>query len=126
MNRQATGKTSYLAGASAEAQVAADYERRGWCLAEKRWRGQGGEIDLIFRQPDGQSDEVVFVEVKKARSFSKAASRISMRQQQRICASAEEYLGSQPNGLLTPMRVDAAFVNERGEVQVLENAIGQF
>ena len=40
--------------------------------------------------------------------------------------AAEEYLGTQPKGSLTPMRVDAAFVNGRGEVQILENVIGAF
>ncbi|WP_085306926.1 YraN family protein [Planktotalea arctica] len=122
MNKSLTGTIANLAGQSAEMQVAADYERRGHHLAARRWRGKAGEVDLIFNS----GSEVVFVEVKKARHFSDAALRISSRQQQRICLAAEEYLGTQPNGLLTPMRVDAAFVNGHGEVQVLENAIGHF
>lgn len=122
MNKQMTGKTAYLAGVNAECQVAADYQRRGHRLAATRWRGKAGEVDLIFE--DGA--EVVFVEVKKARNFSSAARRISSRQQQRLCLAAEEYIGKLPKGSLTPMRVDAAFVNGRGEVQILENAIGGF
>ena len=119
MNKQRSGKLAYLSGQSAEAQVAADYTRRGHTLAQERWRGKAGEVDLIFNS----GAEVVFVEVKKARHFGDAAARISKRQQQRICLAAEEYLGTQPQGLLTPMRVDAAFVNGRGEVRILENAI---
>lgn len=122
MNKQQTGKLAYLAGQSAESQVAADYVRRGHCLAEERWRGKAGEVDLIFKS----GTEVVFVEVKKARSFSDAAQRISPRQQHRICLAAEEYIGTLPAGALTPMRVDAAFVNGFGEVRILENAISDF
>jgi putative endonuclease len=122
MNKQMTGKIAYLAVANAENQVAADYARRGHRLAARRWRGKAGEIDLIFS--DGA--DIVFVEVKKAHNFSVASWRISSRQQQRICLAAEEYLGTQPKGSLTPMRVDAAFVNGRGEVQILENVIGAF
>lgn len=122
MNRAMTGTVANLSGASAELQVAAEYARRGHHLAARRWRGKAGEVDLIFNS----GREVVFVEVKKARNFSDAARRISARQQQRLCLAAEEYLGTQPNGSLTPMRVDAAFVNGYGEVQVLENAIGAF
>lgn len=122
MNRQQTGLNNYHAGASAEAQVASDYRRRGHRLSAMRWRGASGEIDLVFEN----GTEIIFVEVKRARSFSDAARRISRRQQQRICAAAEEYLGTLPDGLLTPMRVDAAFVNARGEMQILENAIGAF
>lgn len=120
--RQHVGRRAYHSGHCAEAQVASDYTRRGHQLAENRWRGKAGEIDLIFKN----GTEVIFVEVKRARHFSQAARRISLRQQSRICAAAEEYLGTQPSGLLTPMRVDAAFVNGRGEIEILENAIGAF
>jgi putative endonuclease len=122
MNKKLMVKTANLAGANAEFHFAADYAHRGHSLAAQRWRGKAGEIDLIFK--DG--DQVVFVEVKKARNFSDAARRISSRQQHRICLAAEEYLGTQPKGSLTPMRVDAAFVNCFGEVHILENAIGDF
>ena len=122
MNKQQTGKVANLAGQNAELQVAADYIRRGHRLSATRWHSKAGEVDLIFNS----GDEVVFVEVKKARNFSNAARRISSRQQKRICLAAEEYLGTQPLGSRTPMRVDAAFVNSTGEVQILENAIGIF
>ena len=117
-----TGNIAYLSGADAESQVAADYARRGHRLAARRWRGKAGEVDLVFS--DGA--DIVFVKVKKAHNFSVASRRISSRQQKRICLAAEEYLGTQPKGSLTPMRVDAAFVNGRGEIQIPENAIGAF
>lgn len=119
MNKHMAGQMAHHSGQAAELQVASEYARRGHRLAARRWRGRGGEIDLVFEN-DG---EMIFVEVKRARSFSDAARRITARQQQRICSAAEEYLGTLPGGLLTPMRVDAAFVNGRGEISILENAI---
>lgn len=114
-----TGKVSYLAGLTAEDCVAREYRRRGVDVLEARWRGQGGEIDLIAR--DG--DEIVFIEVKKSRSFAKAAARISSRQVERIYLAASEFVETQPAGQLTPMRFDAALVDATGRVDILEAAL---
>lgn len=62
------GAVAYQAGLAAEACIADDYERRGYPIAARRWRGQGGEIDLVARDGDG----LVFIEVKKSRSFDRA------------------------------------------------------
>jgi putative endonuclease len=110
----------HLAGLSAEQQVAQDYVRRGMPVARERWRGSGGEIDLIVQDGDG----LVFVEVKKSRSFARAAERLSRRQIGRLFAAAEEYLGTQPAGSLTKTRFDLAVVDGQGQVRVMENAIG--
>ena len=67
-------------------------------------------------------DGIVFVEVKKSRSFEQAAQRLTPRQMQRIRNSAEEYVGHGPRGSLTHMRFDVALVDHSGEVQILENA----
>jgi putative endonuclease len=122
--KAARGLLAYHTGRAAEDSVARNYLSRGFELSEKRWRGKSGEIDLIFKTYGEFQNEIVFVEVKKAKSFAAAAQRITARQQARICAAAEEYLCNQPLGLLTPMRVDAAFVNGSGEIEVLENAMG--
>ncbi|WP_170414907.1 YraN family protein [Ruegeria atlantica] len=111
---------SYHAGQAAEQQVAAEYERRGFSIAHRRWRGAGGEIDLIARHADG----VIFVEVKKSSSFHVAASRINRRQMDRICASAAQFLEAEPSGQLTNVRFDAALVDASGAVQIIENAFG--
>lgn len=110
---------NYHAGLAAEQAVAAQYLRNGHRLLGHRWRGAGGEIDLIFEKAGG----CVFVEVKKSKSFMRAAEALGRRQMQRIAASAEEFLAGRPNGTLTPARVDVALVNERGEIAVLENAL---
>jgi len=112
-----TGIVSYHAGLSAEAAVASDYVRRGHTIAGRRWRGTGGEIDLILR--DGA--RVIFVEVKKARDFARAAERLSRRQFERVWATAQEFLAGEPSGLGTEVRLDLAMVDTIGRVSVLEN-----
>ena len=113
-----SGAVSYHAGVAAEDIVARDYARRGFALREKRWRGKGGEIDLIFEK----SGALVFVEVKKARDFARAATRITHRQIERIYASAGGYLACMPCGLNTESRFDAALVDGTGALEIVENA----
>ncbi len=113
-----TGQTGYQAGLAAEEIVAGDYGRRQHRLAARRWRGQSGEIDLIMR--DGET--VVFVEVKKSKTFARAASRLGRRQMDRLCGAAAEFLAGEPRGQLTDIRFDLAMVDGYGAVKVIENA----
>lgn len=110
----------FQTGVAAENRIAQDYERRGFAIACQRWRGPGGEIDLITRN----GDDLVFVEVKQSRDFARAAERLSRRQMARIYASAEHFLANEPNGQLTNVRFDVALVNEIGDFQIIENAFG--
>ena len=114
-----SGSVSYHAGLSAEGQVARDYQRRGFPLVQHRWRGKGGEIDLVMRDGDG----FVFIEVKKSRSHARAAERLSARQIRRLYDSASEFLGTCPMGLNTPARFDVALVDGMGRIEILENAL---
>lgn len=116
--RQERGRTAHYAGRAAECIVAEDYSRRGMPLAAERWRGLGGEIDLIVRN----GAEVIFVEVKKSRDFAAAAARLGRRQMDRLCLAAMEFLDGEPRGQLTEMRFDVALVNAQGGVQIVENA----
>lgn len=118
--RRNRGDMAYHSGLSAEERISTDYERRGLSIAQRRWRGKGGEIDLIAKDGDG----LVFVEVKQSRSFDKAVTRVSPQQMKRLYASAEEYLGQMQNGSLTDVRFDVALVNGQGEVRIIENAFG--
>lgn len=118
--RHHRGKMAYHAGLSAEHRIAQDYERRGFAVARRRWRGKSGEIDLIMRDGTG----LIFVEVKQARDFARAAESLSVRQMQRIYKSAEEFLCQEPNGSLTDVRFDVALVSGDGETQIIENAFG--
>jgi putative endonuclease len=113
-----SGARSYLGGLSAEAAVAARYQREGYELAASRWRGAGGEIDLILHNAEGH----VFVEVKHASGFAEAAYRIGPRQQQRIMQSALAWLGEMGDGVDAPMRFDVALVDGQGRIEIIENA----
>lgn len=117
--RRSRGRMAHLGGAAAEDRVALEYERRGYALAARRWRGRSGEIDLIFR--DG--DAVIFVEVKAARDFDAALCSLGQRQIGRICRAAEEFVGGEPGGSLTEMRFDIGLVDARGDLRILENAL---
>ncbi len=116
--RQHRGQRAYHAGRAAEDSIALRYERAGCPIAARRWRGSGGEIDLIAQ--DGET--VVFIEVKQARSRDAALSRVTPQQVRRIYATAEEYCGTQPKGSLTDVRFDVAVVDGSGVSHVIENA----
>jgi putative endonuclease len=109
---------AYHAGRAAEEQVALMYGRAGRPICARRWRGSGGEIDLIAR--DGA--EVIFIEVKQSRTHAEAAEHLTPRQMARIYASASEFLAGEPLGQNTDVRFDVALVNAAGQIEILENA----
>lgn len=113
-----SGTVSFHSGLAAEDSVARHYARQGCTIAARRWRGQSGEIDLVAEDGAG----VIFIEVKKARSFARAAERITPRQMGRIMEAAGEYLAGAPAGLSTDSRFDVALVDGQGHVEILENA----
>lgn len=113
-----SGLTSHFSGLCAEDAVGAHYAAAGSTILERRWNGPGGEIDLIAER----GGTIVFIEVKRARDFATAASRVSARQIARILASASHYLARFPAGLDTDARFDVALVDESGAVEIIENA----
>ncbi len=118
MTRALRGRRAYHEGVAAENVVADRYLRDGHELVARRWRGLGGEIDLILRR----GAEYVFVEVKKGRDLSHLAERVTVRQVERILCAAEEFLDGQPGGLLAPLRFEVALTDGRGRIEVIENA----
>lgn len=112
------GSVAHHSGLVAEGAVASRYLAAGRTIAARRWRGSGGEIDLIARDGAG----LIFIEVKKSRSFERAAARVSRRQMERIYASASEYLAGEPGGQDTDVRFDVALVDQCGRIEILENA----
>lgn len=115
-----SGLFSTLSGAAAEDAVARVYAARGAREIARRWRGGGGEIDLILAAPTG---EILFVEVKHARCHARAAAALGAAQRARLAIAAETYLGTLPAGRDTRCRFDAALVDREGRVQVIENAL---
>jgi putative endonuclease len=120
--RRAASRRAHLAGQAAEACVERDYAARGMRPVARRWRGGGGEIDLILRDGGG----LVFVEVKAARDFDRAAESLSAAQMRRICTAASVYAAQDRGGQLCGMRFDVALVNGRGDTRIIENAFGDF
>lgn len=117
--KQHSGRMAHHAGAAAEQSVARHYADLGYDILQNRWRGTAGEVDLIVQL----AEVFVFVEVKKSASFAQAARHLSPRQQQRIFATATEFVAGQPKGLLSEMRFDVALVGAHGEILILENAL---
>lgn len=110
---------NYHAGLAAESSVLRQYLDAGYQLLAQRFRGLRGEIDLVL----GKGTAVVFVEVKKSKSFDAALARLGPAQIGRIFDTASEFLGTQPLGQLTETRFDVALVNTQGQVCVMENAL---
>ena len=118
-SRESRGRLAYHSGLAAEDQVSSLYDWSGRPVIARRWRGSIGEIDLIAR--DG--DTVVFIEVKKSHSHAMAAEHLTWGQQQRIMATASEFVGGEPLGQLTDIRFDVALVDAMGRIDIIENAL---
>lgn len=116
--RSFKGEIAHYSGLAAEEQVSLDYLARGYQMLARRWRGKHGEIDLIFSGPVG----IVFVEVKRSRTHSEAAARLSWRQLQRISNSVLDFLSQRTGGMNMNCRLDVALVDARGQLKILENA----
>ncbi len=111
-------QVNYLTGMSAEDAIAADYVKRGYRLAHKRWRGKRGELDLIFEQDAG----FIIVEVKQGKSFQAAMARMTPQKMGHIHAATEEFLATCAAGAFTELRFDVALVDQTGRFEILENA----
>lgn len=116
--RKAQGKAAYQAGLLAEAAVADYYSAAGYNLVRRRWRGRGGEVDLILQK----DVTFIFTEVKFSKRFSRAAESLNRRQMDRICIAACEFCASLPTGQMTDMRMDVALVDQYGRIEIIENA----
>ena len=114
---QLQGLKNYHDGLAAEDIAAIEYHLLGASILEQRWRSPSGEIDIIAKQ----GDEYVFVEVKKSKTHDCAAHSLKPRQIDRICAAANDYLATVPNGSLAFWRVDGALVDASGVVKILSN-----
>ena len=89
---------------------------------QHRFKSAAGEIDLVLRR----DDTVLFVEVKRARTHDIAASRFSLQQIARINQSAEILVAEHLSGQNFEMRLDAALVDQKGEIQIISNALAGF
>ncbi|MFD0859666.1 YraN family protein [Roseovarius aquimarinus] len=120
--RRDRGRRAYNSGLAAEERAVALYRAAGLRLLETRWRGKSGEIDLIL--DDG--GEIVFAEVKQARSHDGAIASLGVAQMRRIHAAASEYLAHCPKGQLSDIRFDLAVVDQAGRCDILEGFFSHF
>lgn len=120
--RRERGRRAYNTGLAAEERAAALYLAAGLRLLETRWRGQSGEIDLILA--DG--DQIVFAEVKQARTHDAAIASLRPAQMRRIHSAGSEYLAHCPKGQLSDVRFDLAVVDATGHCDILEGAFSHF
>jgi putative endonuclease len=118
-DRSLRGRVAELSGRMSEAAVARHYRDTGRTIAATRWRGGGGEIDLVARE----GDCVVVVEVKRARTHHEAAGRITRAQTRRLFAAAAAFVEGEPRGMLTDLRFDVALVDAAGRIEIIENAL---
>ncbi|MEM7642400.1 MAG: YraN family protein [Pseudomonadota bacterium] len=114
-----TGSVSYHSGLAAEDGVARLYSESGHKVLARRWRGRGGEIDVIVQG----DDQTVFIEVKASETHAAAAERISDRQIRRLFDCAGEFMGTLPDGMNSDVRFDVALVDGTGRIEVIENAL---
>jgi putative endonuclease len=102
-------------------QAAAAYLiRQGYALLARKWRGAGGELDLVMR--DGE--ELVFVEVRTRRGAAGAAEEsVGPAKRGRLIALAYTYLEAAALPEATPWRIDvvALDVDRAGRIARLEH-----
>jgi putative endonuclease len=93
-------------GNSAERLAAGLLRMKGFRILEQRFKGPGGEVDLIARR----GPILLFVEVKARRDMESAAYSISERQKVRIIDGARAYIGKHPEYAELSIRFDAMLV----------------
>jgi putative endonuclease len=77
-------------GNSGEDLAAAELERRGYAVLERRYRTRHGEIDIVAR--DGATLVFVEVKVKATAEYGCAAEAVTRHKQRRVASMAADYL----------------------------------
>lgn len=84
--------TAERQGRRAETWAAWLLRLKGYRILDRRWRGRGGEIDLVARR----GGVLAFVEVKLREDAGRAALAATGRGPARIIRAASEYLAGRP------------------------------
>ena len=103
-----------------EQAAAAHLIKCGYVLVERKWRGPGGELDLVMRD----SVTLVFVEVRTRRGpAGMAEESVGRTKRERLAALAYAYLDAAEVPADTPWRIDvvALDIDSRGRIARLEH-----
>jgi putative endonuclease len=79
-------------GRRGESVAARHLEARGWVVAASRWKGVGGELDLVAHR----SGVLAFCEVKVRTPRAGDYPAVSASQRRRIIAGAQSFLDRHP------------------------------
>jgi putative endonuclease len=93
-------------GRRGEAAAARHLTRRGWSILESRWRGAGGELDLVA----ARGDVVAICEVKARGDPAVLDEPVTAAQRARIARAAQAYLASRPELAERTVRLDLVAV----------------
>ena len=104
----------HLLGERAEAATSAWLTARGWTVLARRWRGGGGELDIVAIDPDGT---LVAVEVKLRRTGRAGGplEAISRRRLRRQRAALNAFRAAMATGSPRGQRIDLVAVRPAGD-----------
>lgn len=94
------------AGRFGEQLAALAYGLRGYQIIERRFRAQGGEIDLIARK----GALIAFIEVKRRASADDAILAVTPKNRRRLESAAARFLSLRPQFSQFAIRYDIAAV----------------
>ena len=120
--RAADRQLREAAGRRAEALAALWLILKGYRILARRFRGPGGEIDLIAARPFwGTPKLIAFVEVKQRSDRAALNHAISPQQRRRIEAGANAFLGANPALAPVACRFDGVLVARGSLPKHLQN-----
>ncbi len=99
-------RTNHANGLMAEELAAAHLRELGFEICQMRFKCREGEIDIVAQN----GDLLVFVEVKKRKSFGED-DPISAKQKQRIINAAMQYLSDNAEKSELDMRFDSILID---------------
>ncbi len=113
------GRTNHLHGLTSEDAALRLYEGQGGTCLARRARTEAGEIDLIVRL----AHQIVFVEVKAARTLDAAKQSLGATQIARLGEAAQIWLTENGFSALQEIRFDLAVSDRDGNAELIENAL---
>jgi putative endonuclease len=106
-------------GRRAETLAALWLRAKFYRILARRYRVQGGEIDIIARR----GDVIAFVEVKARENIDDAMIAITPQKQRRVSVAAARWLTVNPWAVNLTLRADAIFVAPRRLPLHVENVM---